>query len=545
MYWKYVSNRQHWRMGKPFMNLSLAGLLVSRFVAAGPQDLEGHCVCKIRVRDACSAFPGIDEVGWFDDASKGGPKLSCCESRVCRQRANGWAADCRVPVEHSFVSEMGGKLSSPLYYPRVTSEPSNDAALQRLELDKSKNNAALQKFASRCGADIACDRALAILKDQSAKVHIPTAFPALLEFGGFTCYAFIKLLTGSTLIRGVSDDANIRALWHLCGSAKRPSAPSAPSTVVLQHHNGLGNQLFQNLFGELLARDIGYRLARTTDTLIPVCHKETKDPNTDLGFHVFRQLMGENGSPPVPHYRDVCQHHISISFEKLPIEHAILAETHRKDCEGSLCYARHRGEIHHILVRDLIEYITSDDIAGPRCVFLVGYFQDLAMYGNASATQDVLSEFTFTHPTPPVGVDQAAQRRQSAAQTVVHFRGEPKEIEPFKRFYRKYLESLNGSVEIVAAAGKQKEDSKLITFLVDTFGARMYPGVNLNGAANSLIDDFRVMVFADNFVPFPHSTLSFWACVFSLSQRVDHEDEHPTATLPSPFLLQCWLRSRI
>jgi hypothetical protein len=377
------------------------------------------------------------------------------------------------------------------------------------------------------------------------------------------------LLTGNKLVRGVSDDANIRALRHLCGDSEKRPIASPASVVVLQHHNGLGNQLFQNLFGELLARDIGYMLARTTDTLVPACGKETKDPHTDLGFHAFRQLRAENDSfvPVVPDYHDLCsRHHIWISYGMKHVEKTILTDANSKDCEGSLCNARTRPEILHVLARNLIEYMTSDNIAGPRCVLLVGYFQDLAMYGDANAVQDVLSEFTFSHPTHPskrpaaAGVDRAALRHESAAQkTVVHFRHEPKEMVPFKRFYREHLESLNGPIEILTANERLKNQSTLIAFLKDTFGARLYPssqahaeyldnynGLNVNPeAVKSLIDDFQVMVFADNFVPFPHSTLSFWACVFSLSQRVhDDEDEHRTATLPPPFLSLCSLRSQ-
>ena len=557
------------------LRVALVVVLVSRFVAARPQRpasatprsqiREGHCVCKIRVRGACSAFPIIADIGWFDDSAKGGPKLSCCEKTVCQQRALGWASDCDAPVESSFISVMGGNLSSPLTI--------NDAVLRRLRLHESKpslEKQALQNFTSRCGADIVCAKALAILIVESAKVYMPTAFPALLEFGGFTCYAFIKLLTGNKLVRGVSDDANIRALRHLCGDSEKRPIASPASVVVLQHHNGLGNQLFQNLFGELLARDIGYMLARTTDTLVPACGKETKDPHTDLGFHAFRQLRAENDSfvPVVPDYHDLCsRHHIWISYGMKHVEKTILTDANSKDCEGSLCNARTRPEILHVLARNLIEYMTSDNIAGPRCVLLVGYFQDLAMYGNANAVQDVLSEFTFSHPNHPskrpaaAGVDRAALRHESAAQkTVVHFRHEPKEMVPFKRFYREHLESLNGPIEILTANERLKNQSTLIAFLKDTFGARLYPssqahaeyldnynGLNVNPeAVKSLIDDFQVMVFADNFVPFPHSTLSFWACVFSLSQRVhDDEDEHRTATLPPPFLSLCSLRSQI
>ena len=550
-------------------SLVLAGVLGSRFIAASNQP-RSQCVCNIRVHGACSAFPGIAEIGWFDDSTKGGPIVSCCEASVCRERAAGWASDCSddATVEHSFGGALGGTLTSPLYDPERSKRGKSNATLRNLNTRQEKES--IRSFSYRCdGADRSCAQALAILESE----YISTAFPALLEFGGFVCYAFTKLLTGSKLIRGLSDDINQRALRHLCArsspesghnhtaaqrrrrltidGAQREAAERSPTTsiLVLQHHNGLGNQLFENLFGELLARDLGYRLVRTTDTLVPVCGKETADMHTEVGFRAFQRLRPNDGSAPADDYRGVCsRHHITLSFERPNVERAIFAEAIAEDCEGSLCNAQNNIEMNHILVRDLIKYVTSD-IAGPRCVLLAGYFQDLAMYGDASAVQTVLSKFVFSHPSTP------------SAQTLVHLRHEPKDMEPFKQFYRKHLGQLNGSVQIITDHQKLEHHSKMIAFLQDAFGAQLYHGArrrrewreldskNFNPkvkfnpkAVDSLLDDFQVMIFADNLVPFPTSTLSLWACIFSLAQRA-REKYEDQATSPSFSL--CSLRTRI
>ena len=147
------------------------------------------------------------------------------------------------------------------------------------------------KLRARCGTLEPAAECVAVHDRVLASVAAEhrSAVRRLLHFGGYACYALTLLATPGGVGGGWARTAEQASLARLCGDggdrARAAIGRGGDGRVVVQLHNGLGNQIFQHLFGALLARDLGLTLAHTTTPFAPARSRRTRSSDSRRSAH--------------------------------------------------------------------------------------------------------------------------------------------------------------------------------------------------------------------------------------------------------------------
>ena len=213
-----------------------------------------------------------------------------------------------------------------------------------------------------------------------------SAVRRLLHFGGYACYALTLLAAAPGGAGGGWARTGERAaLARLCGDggdrARAAIGRGGDGHVVLQLHNGLGNQIFQHLFGALLARDLGLTLAHTTT---PFAAAEPLATHTELGFVAFGALFNASGARlPLP---EACAGTLGAVLDARP-----------KTVRAAPLAAQLGVALAHLA-----------DITVPPCLRVVGFFQDFALYSHVARDGAAAVRAALTHAAPEPAVRPGA-----------------------------------------------------------------------------------------------------------------------------------------
>lgn len=152
-----------------------------------------------------------------------------------------------------------------------------------------------------------------------------------LEYGGWPCRAMLALdheLRGS---KAPLSPSRIRAFEELCGPQKKRHR----TDVITVHHNGLGNALFQYVFGRLWAY---YNNGHHSSQLI-----KSNPPHTKEGWDAF------------------------LSVFKIP---------RRSPCNHTLVFGERPQDRRKRRPRESFKILLSGQV---RCLKSIGYFQDYVL----------------------------------------------------------------------------------------------------------------------------------------------------------------------
>lgn len=178
-----------------------------------------------------------------------------------------------------------------------------------------------------CQTDECCAEATRLTKLRDA-----TFVRETLEYGGWPCRAMLALdheLRGS---KAPLSPARIRGFEELCGEQKKWHK----TDVITVHHNGLGNALFQYVFGRLWAH---YNNGQHFSQLI-----RTNPPHTREGWDAF------HGAFAIPRRQPTCND--TLFFGERPSDR------------------RKRRP------REALKTLLTGQV---RCLKLIGYFQDYVL----------------------------------------------------------------------------------------------------------------------------------------------------------------------
>ena len=374
------------------------------------------------------------------------------------------------------------------------------------------------KLRARCGTLEPAAECVAVHDRVLASVAAEhrSAVRRLLHFGGYACYALTLLATPGGVGGGWARTAEQASLARLCGDGgdrtRAAIGRGGDGRVVVQLHNGLGNQIFQHLFGALLARDLGLTLAHTTTPFAPA---EPLATHTELGFAAFGALFNSSGA----RLPDACAGARGAVLDARP-----------KTVREAPLAAQLGAALAHLA-----------DVAAPPCLRVVGFFQDFALYSHVARGGAAAVRAALAHAAPEPAV------RPSAADAVVHLRW-CNERDAARRtrqveFYDHALERVGARrVKVLTTCTGGFFLAHLLSDLKAEIAGRGAHGDAVvrgrqDAAVSSVLDDHAYMTRARYLIIDQASTFAFWAACFS-----DAEQVH----LPTPGMpLVTWAKSSL